>query len=150
MRKNIFLHSILAALTAVSITLASSDIPSSKHPAGKATAAQSDDSFTLGNKLLSASFQWKDGGVQFGGLKGPDGTELLQSGFTDSFRHLHPDEKDRYSWWSYMFHARERNTGWRIDYFIVSDRVKDMIRAAEIHDQVMGSDHCPVLIDIDI
>ena len=68
MRKNIFLHSILAALTAVSITLASGDIPSSKHPAGKAAAAQSDDSFTLGNNLLSASFQWKDGGVQFGGL----------------------------------------------------------------------------------
>lgn len=80
MRKNIFLHSILAALTAVSVTLVSCDNPSSKHPAGKATAAQSEDSFTLGNNLLSASFQWKDGGVQFGGLKGPDGTELLQSG----------------------------------------------------------------------
>ncbi|MBR1982416.1 MAG: hypothetical protein IKA23_06680 [Akkermansia sp.] len=82
MRKNIFLHSILAALTAASVgvTLVSCDNQSSKHPAGKATAAQSEDSFTLGNKLLSASFQWKDGGIQFGGLKGPDGTELLQSG----------------------------------------------------------------------
>ena len=80
MRKNIFLHSILAALTAVSVTLVSCDNPSSKHPAGKATAAQSEDTFTLGNNLLSASFQWKDGGVLFGGLKGPDGTELLQSG----------------------------------------------------------------------
>ena len=80
MRKNIFLHSILAALTAVSVTLVSCDNPSSKHPAGKATAAQSEDSFTLGNNLLSASFQWKNGGVLFGGLKGPDGTELLQSG----------------------------------------------------------------------
>lgn len=82
MRKNIFLHSIVAALTAASVgvTLVSCDNQSSKHPAGKASAAQSEDSFTLSNKLLSASFLWKDGGVEFGGLKGPDGTELLQSG----------------------------------------------------------------------
>ncbi len=82
MRKNIFLHSILAALATVSVgvTLVSCDNQSSKHPAGKAQATQSDDSCTLNNKLLSATFLWKDGGVQFGGLKGPDGTELLQSG----------------------------------------------------------------------
>lgn len=82
MRKNIFLHSILAALATVSVgvTLVSCDNPSSKHPAGKAQAAQSDDSCTLGNNLLSATFLWKDGGVEFGGLEGPDGTQLLQSG----------------------------------------------------------------------
>lgn len=77
-------------------------------------------------------------------------TELLASGFVDSFRLLHPDEAGRYSWWSYMFHARERNTGWRIDYFLASERVAGRIRAAEIHDSVMGSDHCPVSLDIDI
>ena len=77
-------------------------------------------------------------------------TDLLASGFVDSFRLLHPDEAGRYSWWSYMFHARERNTGWRIDYFLASRRVADRIRAAEIHDSVMGSDHCPVSLEIDI
>ena len=82
MRKNIFLHSILAALATVSVgvTLVSCDNSSSRHPAGKAQAAQSDDSCTLGNNLLTASFLWKDGGVEFGGIKGPDGTQLLQSG----------------------------------------------------------------------
>jgi exodeoxyribonuclease-3 len=71
-------------------------------------------------------------------------TALLGSGFVDTFRHLHPDEKDAYSWWSYMFKARERNTGWRIDYFIVSDRLKDRIAHAGIRPDVFGSDHCPV------
>ena len=70
-------------------------------------------------------------------------TELLDAGFADSFRVLHPDEV-KYSWWSYRFHAREKNAGWRIDYFIVSRRIADRIRAAEIHNEIFGSDHCPV------
>ena len=76
-------------------------------------------------------------------------TELLAAGFTDSFRALHPDEV-KYSWWSYRFHAREKNAGWRIDYFLVSDRIADKIKAAEIHNEVFGSDHCPVELDIDL
>ena len=77
-------------------------------------------------------------------------TELLASGFTDSFRWLYPDARDRYSWWSYMFHAREKNVGWRIDYFLVSDRLRDRIREARIDDQVMGSDHCPIVLEMDL
>ena len=69
--------------------------------------------------------------------------ELLSAGFTDTFRHLHPDAVE-YSWWSYRFHAREKNIGWRIDYFLVSDRWKDRIEAAPIHAEIFGSDHCPV------
>ena len=69
--------------------------------------------------------------------------------FTDSFRAIHPDEV-KYSWWSYRFHAREKNAGWRIDYFIVSNRIADKIKAAEIHNEVFGSDHCPVELDIDL
>lgn len=76
-------------------------------------------------------------------------TVLLNSGFTDSFRFLHPEE-EKYSWWSYRFNARANNAGWRIDYFIVSDRIKDKIKSAEIHNDIMGSDHCPVSIEIDI
>ena len=76
-------------------------------------------------------------------------TELLDAGFADSFRVLHPDEV-KYSWWSYRFHAREKNAGWRIDYFIVSSRIADRIRAAEIHNEIFGSDHCPVELDIDL
>ncbi len=71
-------------------------------------------------------------------------TELLASGFTDSFRYLHPDETGAYTWWSYMFKAREKNAGWRIDYFLVSDRLRDQIMESSIHPEVMGSDHCPV------
>ena len=71
-------------------------------------------------------------------------TELLGSGFTDTFRYLYPDLTGAYSWWSYRFKAREKNAGWRIDYFLVSDRLRDQIRAAEIHSDVLGSDHCPV------
>ena len=77
-------------------------------------------------------------------------TELLGSGFTDTFRYLHPDVTGVYSWWSYMFHARENNAGWRIDYFLVSDRLRDRIRDARIDTQVMGSDHCPVVLEADI
>ncbi len=77
-------------------------------------------------------------------------TSLLDAGFIDSFRLLHPEEKNRYSWWSYRFRARERNTGWRIDYFIVSDTLRDRVVSAEIHDGIYGSDHCPVSLEIDL
>ena len=75
-------------------------------------------------------------------------SELLASGFTDSFRYLYPDRRDAYSWWSYRAAARERNVGWRIDYFLVSDRLRDNIREAFILPEVMGSDHCPVGLDL--
>lgn len=77
-------------------------------------------------------------------------TALLSSGFTDSFRFFYPDLSGKYSWWSYRFHARERNTGWRIDYFLVSDDLKDKMTGAAIHDGVMGSDHCPIEVDLDL
>lgn len=77
-------------------------------------------------------------------------TELLESGFTDSFRYLYPEQEGAYSWWSYRFHAREKNAGWRIDYFLVSNRIKDSIQKAEILSDIMGSDHCPVLLEIDL
>lgn len=76
-------------------------------------------------------------------------TQLLASGFTDSFRWLYPDRAGAYSWWSYRFNARANNAGWRIDYFIVSDRLRDKIRSAEILSDVLGSDHCPVMLEID-
>jgi len=75
-------------------------------------------------------------------------TALLSRGFVDTFRHLHPDEKDRYSWWSYMGSARENNVGWRIDYFLVSERLVSKIITADIHAEVMGSDHCPVILEM--
>ncbi len=77
-------------------------------------------------------------------------SKLLNSGFTDTFRYLHPDEKDAYTWWSYMFQARQKNAGWRIDYFLVSDRIADKITATPIYSNVLGSDHCPVGLEIDI
>ena len=75
-------------------------------------------------------------------------SELLESGFTDTFRYLYPDRRDAYSWWSYRAAARERNVGWRIDYFLVSDRLRDNIREAFILPEVTGSDHCPVGLDL--
>lgn len=77
-------------------------------------------------------------------------TELLEAGFTDTFRYLYPDAEGIYSWWSYRFNARKNNAGWRIDYFIVSDRIADRIKDAKIHTDVMGSDHCPVELDIEL
>ncbi len=77
-------------------------------------------------------------------------TQLLESGFTDSFRYLYPDKKEAYSWWSYMGRAREKNVGWRIDYFIVSKNIENKIKEAKIHSKIMGSDHCPVELEIDI
>ena len=76
--------------------------------------------------------------------------ELLAAGFTDTFRYLHPDQRDAYSWWSYMGRAREKNIGWRIDYFLVSNRIADRITKAEIFPEVLGSDHCPVGLEIDL
>ena len=75
-------------------------------------------------------------------------TQLLDSGFIDSFRYLYPQKKDIYSWWSYMGHAREKNIGWRIDYFIVSDKIKNKIIEAKIDMNIYGSDHCPVELEI--
>lgn len=77
-------------------------------------------------------------------------TRLLDSGFVDTFRLLHPDATGAYSWWSYMFNARANNAGWRIDYFLVSERIRDRVREARIDAHVMGSDHCPVVLDIDL
>ena len=76
-------------------------------------------------------------------------SRLLDSGFIDTFRFFHPDEKEQYSWWSYIGGARSRNAGWRIDYFLASESLKDKLRAASIHQSVMGSDHCPVSLEID-
>ncbi len=76
--------------------------------------------------------------------------ELLQSGFTDSFRYLYPDLTGAYSWWSYRFNARKNNAGWRIDYFLVSDRLKDKISDSKIHSEIFGSDHCPVELLIEM
>lgn len=75
-------------------------------------------------------------------------TELLKSGFTDSFRYLYPEKENIYSWWSYMFHAREKNAGWRIDYFIVSKSIETQIKEATIYTEILGSDHCPVGLEI--
>ena len=73
---------------------------------------------------------------------------LKAAGFVDTFRYLHPEEV-KYSWWSYMFKAREKNAGWRIDYFMVSERIKDKVKSAEIHNDVFGSDHCPVSVELE-
>ncbi len=75
-------------------------------------------------------------------------TELLDAGFTDSYRYLYPEKEGKYTWWSYMRKSREKNIGWRIDYFIVSDRIKEKIKEASIYDDVLGSDHCPIGLEI--
>lgn len=77
-------------------------------------------------------------------------TELLNAGFVDTFRYKYPEVEGKYSWWSYMFHAREKNAGWRIDYFIVSENLKDKIEDAKILDDIYGSDHCPVELGLNI
>lgn len=77
-------------------------------------------------------------------------TTLLDSGFIDSFRYFYPDRAEIYSWWSYRFSARAKNAGWRIDYFLVSDRIKTNMKDAEIHTEILGSDHCPVVLNINI
>ena len=77
-------------------------------------------------------------------------TNLLDAGFVDTFRYINPDLTDAYSWWSYMFRSREKNVGWRLDYVIVSDRIKDKINDVKIYSDILGSDHCPVGLDIDL
>ena len=77
-------------------------------------------------------------------------TLLLEAGFTDTFRHFYPTQEGIYSWWSYRFKAREKNAGWRIDYFLASKRLDSRLKAAVIHTEIFGSDHCPVEVDIDI
>ncbi len=75
-------------------------------------------------------------------------TTVLSSGFLDSFRYFYPDTEDVYSWWSYRFHARDKNVGWRIDYFVVSEKLKEQMVDASIHTEIFGSDHCPVELDL--
>ncbi|MEG1966004.1 MAG: exodeoxyribonuclease III [Oscillospiraceae bacterium] len=77
-------------------------------------------------------------------------TQFLENGFVDTFRKLYPELTDAYSWWSYMFKAREKNAGWRIDYFLISQRISEFLTAATIHSNILGSDHCPVSIELDV
>jgi len=77
-------------------------------------------------------------------------TLLLDAGFTDTFRYFYPDKENEYSWWSYRANARKNNTGWRIDYFLVSDRLQEKLTAASIHQDVLGSDHCPVSVELSL
>ena len=77
-------------------------------------------------------------------------TQLLDAGFTDSFRYFYPEQEGIYSWWSYRFKAREKNAGWRIDYFLVSQRLNEKLTEAKIHTDIFGSDHCPVELDINL
>nr|WP_330377205.1 exodeoxyribonuclease III [Cellulosilyticum ruminicola] len=76
--------------------------------------------------------------------------ELLNAGFIDTFRYFYKDKEGMYSWWSYRFKAREKNAGWRIDYFLVSESLKENLKTAEIHTEIMGSDHCPVMLEIEV
>lgn len=77
-------------------------------------------------------------------------TNMLESGFIDTFRYLYPQKEQAYTWWSYMRKARERNSGWRIDYFIISERLKDFLKDSIIHSDIMGSDHCPIVLEISL
>lgn len=77
-------------------------------------------------------------------------SRLLDAGYLDTFRLLHPDAIDEYSWWSYRMKARDRNVGWRIDYFIVSEALRDRVKGASIHQEIFGSDHCPIELDIEL
>ena len=77
-------------------------------------------------------------------------TELLKVGFTDTFRYMYPTKENCYTWWSYMFHAREKNIGWRIDYFMTSKSIEEKIKESTIYAEIMGSDHCPVGLEIDL
>ena len=75
-------------------------------------------------------------------------TELLEVGYIDSYRYLYPDKEEIYTWWSYMRKSRERNSGWRIDYFVISERLAEKIKDVEIHSEILGSDHCPVMLEL--
>ena len=89
----------------------------------------------------------RPGNAGFTDTERRDFSNIIESGFVDTFRHLYPD-KEKYSWWSYMFSARQKNIGWRIDYFLVSDSIIDKVKDAQILNDTMGSDHCPVMIEI--
>jgi exodeoxyribonuclease-3 len=90
------------------------------------------------------------GSAGFSGEERESFTKLLDAGFTDTFRYLNPEATGAYTWWSYMFKAREKNAGWRIDYFLVSNRLADKVKAAPIYSEILGSDHCPVGLELDI
>ncbi|MDO4975423.1 MAG: exodeoxyribonuclease III [Alphaproteobacteria bacterium] len=102
------------------------------------------------NEIDLKNFKTNVGNAGFTNEERSKMTELLSSGFIDTFRFLYPEKSGAYTWWSYMFNARKNNAGWRIDYFIVSDRIKNFIKDSIIHSDVFGSDHCPVELDIDL
>lgn len=102
------------------------------------------------NEIDLKNFKTNVGNAGFTNEERSKMTELLSSGFVDTFRYLYPEKAGAYSWWSYMFNARKNNAGWRIDYFIVSDRIKNFIKDSIIHADILGSDHCPVELDIDL
>ena len=90
------------------------------------------------------------GNAGFSDEEREDFTKLLEAGFVDTFRELYPDKRDAYSWWSYRANSRPRNVGWRIDYFLVSESIKDKVKDSVIHSDIMGSDHCPISLEINI
>ena len=96
------------------------------------------------NEIDLKNFKSNVGNAGFTNEEREKMTDLLQAGFVDSYRYLYPDKKDAYTWWSYMFKAREKNVGWRIDYFVVSKKISDKITDSLIYTEIMGSDHCPV------
>lgn len=102
------------------------------------------------NEIDLKNFKTNVGNAGFTNEERSKMTELLSSGFVDTFRFLYPKKSGAYTWWSYMFNARKNNAGWRIDYFIVSDRIKNFIKDSIIHTDILGSDHCPVELDIDL
>ena len=97
--------------------------------------------------MTSAAISWHAG---FTDEERAKFTELLGAGFTDTYRYFYPDRTDIYSWWSYRFRAREKNAGWRIDYFLTSKRLDDRLVSADIHTDIYGSDHCPVEVVLDL
>ena len=111
-------------------------IPTHQHPTARQRSEACDKSRT---RLGNAGFTMEERQKM---------TELLENGFTDSFRHFYPDKTGAYSWWSYMFHARDNNAGWRIDYFLVSNRLVPEMGDSLIYSDIMGSDHCPVGLEI--
>jgi exodeoxyribonuclease-3 len=102
----------------------------------------------LKNPQANKTTKTKPGNAGFTDKERESFEEYLKAGFIDTFRFLHPDEI-KYSWWSYRFNARKNNAGWRIDYFLVSDNLKDKIKKAEIHNEAFGSDHCPVSLELE-
>jgi len=101
------------------------------------------------NEIDLKNFKTNRGNAGFSDEERADFTQLLEAGFTDTFRYLHPEATDAYSWWSFRGNARANNTGWRIDYFLVSNRLRDAIISASIYPEVYGSDHCPIGLELD-